>query len=181
MDKNLLKAIIHHVMANFGAVPSDFVDTKKSGSLFDPVYVLPKKFCFEVEDCHLEYKIWGCQLLSLQNEVRALLISLDGFYEGERDYVLVVQSVGAPAYGLYLCYDSTAGIAREHDLMLAVSIDGKSWMECTTFLQATFLAAMEQIKDLGNGWQRCSNYEELYASLLSFIKYHDEHFEETEQ
>ena len=46
-------------------------------------------------------------------------------------------------------------------------------MEATTFLQASFLAGMEQLRDSGLPWGRCSDYKEEYQKLLTFIKYHN--------
>ena len=172
MNKDLLKEVIHHVMASFGVIQSSFIDPKKTGSLLDPAYILPEKIRFEVDENLFENNIWGCQISALQNEVRVLLSKLGD--ENQYDFVMAVQSKGAPTYGLVLSYELEHGL--EH-CMLAVSIDGKTWMDCSTFLQATFLAAMEQVKDLGSGWQACSDYEELHSSLISFIKFYDDQFE----
>jgi|SRR5208283_2800769 hypothetical protein len=170
MNKTLLKEIISHVLANFVVIPSDFIDPKLTGSLLDRAYILPEKFCFEADDITYENEVWGCQLSALQNEVKVLATKV--IAPCETEFVMVVQSKDAPVYGLNLCYNAEAG-AEVNDFTLAVSLDGKDWMECATFLQATFLAAMEQVKDLGSMWQKCSEYKSLYDSLISFVKYHD--------
>jgi hypothetical protein len=56
--------------------------------------------------------------------------------------------------------------------MIAVTMNGKEWMECGTFLQATFLAGMEQIREVGLAWNKCANYKEQFDMLLAFINFH---------
>jgi hypothetical protein len=68
----------------------------------------------------------------------------------------------------------------ESDPMIAVSMDGKSWLECGTFLQSTFLAGMEQIRELGLAWHKASNYKSEYDALLSFINFHHSIYGEKE-
>jgi hypothetical protein len=58
------------------------------------------------------------------------------------------------------------------EALIACSLDGKAWMECQTYLQATFLAGMEQVRDVGMNWSKCLDYKVHYESLLTFIKFH---------
>lgn len=62
--------------------------------------------------------------------------------------------------------------------MLAVSLDGKNWMQCNSYLQGTFLAAMEQLRDMHLSWSKCSDYNDLYKSALSFLQFHSTHYGE---
>ena len=40
------------------------------------------------------------------------------------------------------------------DAMIACTLNGTNWMECNIYLQATFLAGMEQIKDSNLEWTK---------------------------
>ena len=72
-------------------------------------------------------------------------------------------------YGLYLVNSDLVS----PNPLIAVSMNGKDWLECNTYLQATFLAAMESIKGLGLSWSKADPYKEQLVSLLSFIKFHN--------
>ncbi len=61
--------------------------------------------------------------------------------------------------------------------MIAYSLDLKLWMGCSTFLQATFLSGMEQIRETGFAWNKATNYQLQYQALVSFIKYHSSIYE----
>ncbi len=69
----------------------------------------------------------------------------------------------------------------DSEALIAVSSDKKHWMPCSTYLQATFLAGMEQVRDSGFAWTKCSEYKEQYQQLLSFIKFHHNFYEVTDE
>jgi hypothetical protein len=57
-------------------------------------------------------------------------------------------------------------------------MDSKSWLECNTFLQATFLTGMEKVKEIGFAWSKATNYQPQYQAMLSFITHHSKICEE---
>jgi hypothetical protein len=71
-----------------------------------------------------------------------------------------------------MVYSKKAEEKVDPEVMIAVSTDKDNWMPCSIYLQATFLAGMEQIRDLGFGWTKAANYSEQHKQLLSFIKFH---------
>jgi len=170
MNSLLLREIVSHVMSNFAIIPSDTVGLKTK-SLLDEEYILPEKFRFKSDGVSYEGRVWGCQLSFLQNDVKVLLTECasDEFPE----FAMAIKSKDAPTYGMYFRHIESDD-PLDSDPMLAVSIDGKEWLNCTTFLQATFLAAMEQIRELMVPWQKCNEYKDLYSSLISFVKYRDQ-------
>jgi len=172
MNYALLKEVVSHVMANFGVIPSDFVDHKNTDSLMGPTYLLPEKIVFEEEGKPYTGMVWGCQFSMAQTEVKVILgeCTTDPKFS---EFAMVIQSKNTPAYGLYLCYNELSNHPLDSEPDLSVSLNGKDWMDCTTFLQATFLAAMEQVRDLQAPWNKCSDYKELHKMLLSFMNYHD--------
>jgi len=180
MNQTLLKEIVTHIFSNFAIIPSSHVDLHKTESLMSSTYLLPIKINLLVEDDYdhnidvkLQRNVWGCQLSVAQNEIKVLLGDFSrSSSSGLSEFAMVIQSKDAPVYGLYLIgngdYDNSA---------LAISIEKQGWMMCSTFLQATFLAAMEQVKDLRLPWNKCSQYNDLYKDLLSLSQFYDEYFE----
>lgn len=173
MNVELLTHIVKHVFSGFAVLPSEFINMDRSKSLMSPEYLLPEKLHFEVDEFHQEHgKVWGCQLTFMKQDVKILLgdctIHGDG---GPWDaFAMLVYIKDMPLYGLY--YDT-----YEDEPMLACTVDKKAWMECTTYLQATFLAGMEQLRDVGMAWSPCANYQEQFQQLSSFIKYHSATYE----
>lgn len=172
MNLSLLKEIVSHVMANFGIIPSEFVNHKKTDSLLSPKYLLDERMYFESEGEQFTGKTWGCQISVAASEVRVMLgeCTLNKEFP---EFAMVIASKDAPVYGLYLCYNEMSIHPGDSEPHLAVSTNaGKDWMNCTTFIQATFLAAMEQVRDLKLPWVKVGEHKDLYQALLSFTNYH---------
>jgi hypothetical protein len=175
MNPNLRSEIVKHIFANFGVIPADYV-SEKTRSLIGKDYLLPEKLSFENEDSTIENKIWGCQLSSDIQEIKILLADCTQ-EENSPEYCLLVQLKNAPAYGVYLVFNESFGSQINSACMIAYSVDFTSWMECSTFLQATFLGGMEQVRETGFTWNKVTNYQPQYKSLVSFIKYHSSIYE----
>jgi hypothetical protein len=97
------------------------------------------------------------------------------------EYCLVIQLKDAPIFGIYLIFNQLVEDPPEAEPMIAVNVDKQHWVPCTTYLEATFLAGMEQLRDLGFGWIQCKSYQDLYSQLLSFIKFHNNYFGATDE
>lgn len=179
MNRVLLEEVVKHIFANFAIYPSLFVDLNKSKSLMRNEYLLPEKLSFESDGETSSNRLWGCQISADTQELKILLGDCS-LTKTIPELAMVVQLKNTPLYGLYLVgpeqIDPTKQIGAEYvdpEPMLACSLNGKDWMECNTFLQATFLAGMEQVRDVGLAWNKCTNYEDQHKALLSFIRYHD--------
>jgi hypothetical protein len=171
MNPILTEAIIKHILSQFGVLPSPHIDLKKTKSLLDKDFLLSEKLSFQDEDSKMfKNNTWGCQLLLGQQEVKILLG--DCSQDETKEYCLLVQSKDAPAYGLYLVLDEAS------EPLISVITNETDWFPCPTFLQATFLAAMEQIKDTHLNWSKCVDYRTQYDLMLSFIKHHNTVYEE---
>lgn len=176
MNKILLEEIVKHVFANLAIIPSDFINSDKTTSLMSKQFLLNKKIKFDLDDDNvIENDIWGCQISANDNELKLLLADCSQD-KNIHEYCLIVQLANAPAYALY--FVDIYPKSKSDESMIACSVKKVGWMECSTYLQATFLAGMEQLKDLALKWNKCQDYSELYNTLLSFIKYHDSYCEE---
>lgn len=172
MNYKLTEQIAYHIFAHLGLLPAEFVSQSLTKSIIDKQYLLPEKLALESEGGEILRKnIYGCQAsVADAKEIKMLLADCSESKEWP-EYCLLVQMKGAPAFGVYLLY---TGQSKEMDpeALIAVSSDGEHWMPCSTYLQATFLAGMEQVRDSGFAWGKASNYQELYQQLLLFIKFH---------
>lgn len=169
MNNVLMEQIIRHIFANFAIFSSTFVNQQKTKSLKTKEYLLPATLEFKSDnDTTIQNKVWGCQLSLNQQEMKILLgdCSLD---KDSPEYCLIVNLKNAPIYGLYLSFINL----EDNEPLIACSLDGKEWMECSTYLQATFLAGMEQIRETGLAWNICSNFNEIRQHMISFIKFHN--------
>lgn len=172
MNLALVKEIVSHIYAHFAIIPSDFVNMDKTDSLINPFYLLKEQVVFESEGTSYHGKVWGCQMSIGQQEIKVLLgdCTLDKEYP---EFVMIVQPKDAPVYGLYLCHNEMSSQPGDSQPMIAVSPDkGKGWLQCNAHLQATFLAAMEQARELRMPWEKCTDYKPLYQCMINFLKFH---------
>jgi hypothetical protein len=172
MNVKLQNNIVEHIFSSFAIFPSTYINLNKSGSLKHPNYLLPEKIVFEEKNKIISNKVWGCQLTVSHQKIKVMLgnCSIDESEDHYREYALLVKPEGLPAYGLYVVWDKYE--LKTIETVLACSVDDESWMECNTYLQATFLAAMEQTRDLGMSWAPISfDSKEMHKILLSFIEF----------
>ena len=181
MNPVLRAEIVRHIFANFGVIPSDYIDSTKTKSLISKEYLIPEKLSFEDENGVIsDNKIWGCQLSASEQEIKVLLADCSQ-EDDSPEYCLIVQVKNAPVYGVYLTFNESFSRSVGNSCMIAYSLDSNMWIECSTFLQATFLGGMEQIRETGFAWQKISNYQSQYQALTSFIKYHSAIYEATHE
>jgi hypothetical protein len=168
MNFVLRDSIVKHILSNFAILPSSFVKLEGTKSLKDKGFLLEETLPFTNEDGTIsKNKVWGCQIAAEAQELKILLgdCSQEG---GDPEYSLLVSGKDLPSYGVYFV-DGKQG----HESLIACTLDGKDWMECQTYLQATFLAGMEQIRDIGSNWSKCINCKDQHIALMNFIKFHN--------
>jgi hypothetical protein len=167
MNRVLLQEIIKHVMAGFGVLEANHINYDKTKSLCDKQYLTSNRIEFQDVQNIKTGQVWACQFAADHQELKVLLgnCSQDSDI---KEFAMLVQLKGAPCYGLFL----VDGQNVESEPLIAVSLDGKEWLECNTFLQASFLTGMEQVKDTGLSWDKCVSHQEEFEKLKSFIEYH---------
>lgn len=168
MNTVLLEQIVKHVLASLMVIPSDFIDPEKTKSLASKEYLLNHPIVFELGGGEsISNRVWGCQLSAEDREIKMLLAdcSQEKYVD---EYCLLVQLKDAPAYGVYFINSNV-----ENSALISCSVNNSGWLDCNTYLQATFLAGMEQLKDINFTWNKCTNYSEQFKLLQSFINHHD--------
>ncbi len=177
MNQKLTEEIAYHVLSNLGVLPSDFVNFEKTKSITSDQFILPEKMTFETTDGKvIRNKVYGCQIAVTPQKEFKLLLADCTQEKNVPEYCLFIQLKGAPAFAVYLIFNRLVEDPPESEALISVSMDKKFWMPCTVYLQATFLAGIEQLRDLGHGWAKCLSYREEYEHMLNFIKFHDSYF-----
>jgi hypothetical protein len=177
MNQVLMESIVQHIFANLGLIAAPFIDSKYTQSLITKDFKLnDKKLIFHGEEGEIHRSVYGCQV-SLADKTFRIMVGDCSQDQNTPEYCIVIQLTGMPAYGMYMVCDPKA----ENEALIAVTINNKDWMPCSTFLQATVLAAMEQLRDIGMGWVKCTNYQQHYDTLISMIKFHTNYYEEVDE
>lgn len=170
MQSEITNAIVKHIFKNLGI----FTEYPVAVSICHDSFLLDKKITFQVDNCELFAPVWACQTSVENKTLNIICTSLAIDHEehvNNTETFILVKLEGQPSYG---CYLSSAGLGiTVWDGFIAVELKTKSWIPTTTFLQATFLAGMEQLKDLSSKYDKSINIEELFTLLKSFIAYRE--------
>lgn len=161
MNIALKTEIIKHIFANLAIIPSNFVNLDNTKSIMNSEFKLKETLSFE--DSENDNNVWGCKMLADKQEIKILIANCT--IDNNKEYSLIFQLKDTPIYGLYYI-DSDP-----EKSVIACSLDGEKWMQCSTFLQATFLAGMENIKNIGLSYSKCNDYKSQFKAMNSFIKY----------
>lgn len=168
MNQNLREAIVKHIFANLGIVATDYVNPDRTKSLASDEFLLKHSLIFEDENNQtVRNKVWGCQISADIQEIKILLGDCSQ-YSNVPEYAVLVQLKNAPAYGVYLICNPQV----DSEALISCTVNFKDWMECNTYLQATFLAGMEQMRELGLTWGKCVDSDSQFKLLQDFIKFH---------
>ena len=167
-----MEQIVQHIFANLGILPVSFVDQERSRSLLDKEFLLSRHILFKDNNSQvIKNNVYGCQFSFGQKDFRILLGDCSQNKEIP-EFAVVIQLTDNPAYGLYLACDP-----EEMEALITVSINQTDWMPCDTFLQATLLAAMEQLKSLNLVWGKCTDFQKHYEMLVSLVSFHHSYYE----
>lgn len=170
-QKILTEQIIYHVLSNLGVL-SSFSDSMQK--IINKQFLLSDKLSFETEDgIKINGLIFGCQIATSDGKQLKILVGDCTQNKLFPEYCLLIHLQDSPAYGAYLIFDDTL---KKPDLcseaLIAFTINNKTWTPCNTYLEATFLAGMERLRDLNLGWKICHSYEDQYKMLISFLEFH---------
>ena len=172
MNQALLKEIVSHVFATFAVIPSNFINPQSTQSLISSNYLLNEKVSFEIDNMSIKNKVWGCQMEAAHQQIKVLLADCSTDQDLP-EFAMIVQPKDMPMYGLYLVISNTED-PSDYDPMLATSLNqGQDWMPLNTGLQATFLAGMEQTRDLNLGWTKIQDHHMIFKTMLAFLRFCD--------
>lgn len=163
----LVNHILEYIYNNFG-ICNDFVST----SIVSEKYLLTKKIKFEgVDGNEWSAKMYGAEIVI--DKLRFRILCGD-FSSEEKEYALIVKLDNCPSYGCYLIYNSDLSeISGPQAGLLAFSIKENEWLASNVYIQATFLAGMEQLRDVSASWQSLSNYQDMIENMKSYVRHYD--------
>ena len=158
----LTDCIVEHILNNLGMLQP------KQNSIFSSQLLIKQKLTFEEENIEQSYNIYACENTINQSK---LSIAASQIKKDEHQELLaIIMLEGSPIYGCYLVIDHDA----ISESKIVFQIKDHIWMDTNIFIQASFLAGMEQLKDLTSSFVACSVPDLMYQHLLSFIKYLDQ-------
>lgn len=161
--KPLTQEIVKHIFSKLGVGSNLHL---AYSSIMDDNFLLEKKLCLvNDEDEDVNNNMWSGKITVEEKDFRLLLADCSAL--DEKEYALIISLEDSPEYG---CYFS---ITDPESSFIACRLNG-FWVQATVYMQATFLAGMEQVKDLSTPWQSNNKTEDLYQKLVEFIKHHDE-------
>ncbi len=164
MNIELRNQIVKHIIFNLKE------KNVSSKSILDEDFSLNKNLKFKINDIDIEYPIFGCQLDIDKKNLKILFTDLSDFNDDQNEYYSIIHFDNSPIYCLSLFFSKNNKSYNYISSKLFIKTE-QNLMECTTYLQATLLAAMEQIKDYGAFPKKCETYEVEREALISMIEY----------
>lgn len=171
MSNKLTEEIIKRVYKCIGVILPG--DTATIESIMQNTFIIPNKIIFD--DGANGGSIWAIQSnINEQNSIKLMLA--DCSQSEVPEYALLIAIDGAPSYATYLGYREYADINSpyNYDALIACSVQDGSWVECSVYLQATFLCGMEKLRELSAGFEPLRDPDKMLYDLLKFIKYYEE-------
>lgn len=172
MNYQLTEEICYHILANLGVLPSTFVSVQSSRSIIDKQFIIPDKINFQIEDQSVSKNVYGAQVMITGDKEFKLLL-VDNSLDDVPEYGLLVQMKDAPAFGVYLVFNKLLPPDQQIEAQAMIAVMSEDhWIPCSIYLQATFLAGMEQLRDLCVNWGQVKSYDQQYQNLISFLDFH---------
>lgn len=175
---SLSKEIIKRILADVGAVPSDF---GKAG-LTLPIFKLDKKFVIDYTDEEREqsygnlkeqFHMYAGEGSLPGIKIRALLVDLrrdvytdegpSGIYI---EYALALRVDDKPIYALRLGFNSY----EDRDNGDFFIQEGENWISPTILIKSLALVGMETIVDQGMIWNPLASYKDLYNAVSHVVE-----------
>lgn len=160
MNKKLLSEIIYHIFYNLG------INNQSSRvSIKDNHFQLSNS----LETIEENNKACKFNLFSSETKLSDSLFKIlycDFSSQNLQEHCVMIKMQDCPTYACFLTIDGS-GYQGEMFTLL----ESNQWMPASTFLQAAFLAGMEQLKEVLAPWQKCHNFAELLAEMKLFIDY----------
>jgi len=156
MESDLTNQIALHIFNNIGVISPMKVSVQNKKFLLNQT--------IDLEDDKI-LKLWGAEVDLGGSKLRMLLTELTDS-DPDKEFVLIVKLENCPSYGCYISLNEN----EPRDGKIYFSVEEDNWAETNTFLQATFLGGMEQLKDVLSNWNKVSIEDDLVESMKSLIK-----------
>ncbi len=152
----LTNAIVEHIFTNLG-----FMDKRPHSLLAEPLKT-DEYIAVQEEEQEVRYPVYACETHITQTKIVMAGVVFDDNISP--DMAVVVNIEDCPTYGCYLSQDEG---------LIAFTIKDNTWMDANTFLSATFLAGMENLRDVVHPYTQCKDTKAIHQALTTFLKYID--------
>lgn len=160
MTDRLTNSILLHIFDNLGITSTNRV------SLLSKSFQLSDTIRLENEDGNFEdIYLYGAQISIDKSKFKILC---GNFSNQAKELVLICKLDNCPTYACYLSIEH-----EPYEGMIAFALKEKAWLVSNTYIQATFLAGMENLKEVGAVWNQIEKYYDLVDEIKSFIEYYD--------
>lgn len=159
MRYGLTDCIVEHIFDNLG------ISLQRTASLRDPVFQL--KETIEYDDVY-HATLYGA-VFKIEKSYFRLLLADFSDNETNSEYALVIKLEGSPTYGCYLFIDEALG--EPEDGLICFATKPNTWIKASVAIQATFLAGMENLREVNASWTKPDKYLDLLEELKSFYDY----------
>jgi hypothetical protein len=162
----ITNAIVKHIFKGLGLYGNVPV------SILHPTFKTDKLIDYTDEEYReKQAEVFACQTSIENDQLNIICVSFPDSYDYDTENFVIVKLGNSPAYGCYLGSIKADGEMKASDGSIATEIRPGAWIPTTTFLQATFLAGMEQVKELTSKYEKAKNIEDLFKLLKEFITY----------
>jgi hypothetical protein len=164
IEKDLTTAIVAYLLANFGVLDLRPVSLRHQD--FRTSYSIEFFDGFD-HSC----PIYACQTVINGALLKIAFVKLASNSDeyADADLALLISLEGCPTYGCALTIDN---MQNTNNGFIACKFKD-TWMPCSIYTQSTFLAGMEQIKDLMTKYEKCKDAKELHQDLKGFLSYQE--------
>lgn len=165
MNVDLTEQIIRHILSSLKVISTDFINVK-SQTLISKNFLLEEKLQLEIEEDDLiQNSVWGCKFY-IEGKTLKIIVGDASIDNSITEFCAIIHLDESPTYGMYIAMN------EDSRALIACSINGKDWMKCSIYLEATFLAGMEQMKNHLLLPQKCENYKSEFESMVSLMNFH---------
>lgn len=156
----LINAIVEHIFTNLG-----FMDGRTHSLIAEPLKT-DDHIAVQDEDQETHYPVYACETHITQAKIimAGVVFTDNSNPTAVPDMAVVVNIEDCPTYGCYL---------SQGEGLIAFTIKDNTWMEANTFLSATFLAGMENLRDVVHPYTQCKDTKSIHQALIAFLKYVD--------
>lgn len=158
----LTDCIVNHVFDNLG------ITLLTKTSFRSPLFKLQDSIEYDDENHALLY---GAEI-KIENSMFRMLLADFSEDETYSEYAMVMKLEGCPSYGCYLRVDGATG--DPEDGLICFSNKSNVWFKSNVGIQATFLAGMENLRDVNATWNKLSKTTDLIEELKSFFEYQND-------
>lgn len=127
-------------------------------NMINDEFLIEEKLKFIEDSKEISSNIYISNLTSLNQEIQILITT----YSNNR--CLIIKIKDSPSYAILELNGENSLIALKLD----------NWVTCSIYIQATFLAAMEQLKDLSILVKSSDINDEIINLLHEFLEYYEE-------